>query len=126
MKDIPALLCALLSSRDVRLHEVVFEQVIDNMKMLRTYVRILRSGVTGRKSLGTAPKRLVREWIAARSEEQLVRLRIGQSPSPGDFIKMIHLKPADVRGDAFYGYMPGRKFDKTALPKLADNAYEPE
>ena len=102
MKDIPALLCAWLSSRDVRLHEVVFEQVIDNMKMLRTYVRILRSGVTGRKSLGTAPKRLVREWIVARSEEQLVRSRIGQRPSPGDIIKMVHLKPADVR-DALQG-----------------------
>src|SRR3989441_6594449 len=60
MKDMPALLCAWLSARDTRLHEVVFTRVIDNKRMLLTYVQILRSGVVGRKSLGTAPKRLVR------------------------------------------------------------------
>ena len=54
MKDMPALLCAWLSARSPRLHEAVFAQVIDNAKMLRTYVQILRSGVVGRKSLGTA------------------------------------------------------------------------
>ena len=71
MKDMPALLCAWLSTRDARLHEAVFGQVIDNTRMLRNYVQILRSGVVGRKSLGSAPKRLVREWLAARDEEAL-------------------------------------------------------
>jgi 60 kDa SS-A/Ro ribonucleoprotein len=66
MKDMPALLCAWLSAgsaykKTPRLHEAVFARVIDNARMLRTYVQILRSGVVGRKSLGTAPKRLVRE-----------------------------------------------------------------
>src|SRR5262249_10588619 len=56
LKDMPALLCAWLSKHNPHLHEVVFGRVIDNMRMLRTYVQILRSGVTGRKSLGTAPK----------------------------------------------------------------------
>src|SRR5262245_47664094 len=49
MKDMPALLCAWLSARDARLHEMVFARVIDNARMLRTYVQILRSGVVGRK-----------------------------------------------------------------------------
>ena len=57
MKDMPALLCAWLSRRDPRLHETVFAQVIDNAKMLRTYVQMLRSGVVGRKSLGTGGQR---------------------------------------------------------------------
>jgi 60 kDa SS-A/Ro ribonucleoprotein len=61
MKDMSALLCAWLSVRDARLHEAVFARVINNARMLRTYIQILRSGVVGRKSLGTAPKRLVRE-----------------------------------------------------------------
>ena len=64
MKDMPAFLCAWLSARDARLHEAVFPRVIDNARMLRTYVQILRSGVVGRKSLGSAPKRLVRQWLA--------------------------------------------------------------
>ena len=81
MKDMPALLCAWLSARDRRsLHETVFARVIDNAKMLRTYVQILRSGVVGRKSLGTAPKRLVRQWLAERDEESLFRSSVGQRP----------------------------------------------
>src|SRR5258708_30731237 len=103
MKDMPALLCAWLSAGDSRLHEAVFAQVIDNARMLRTYVQILRSGVAGRKSLGTAPKRLVRDWIAGRDEEALFRSSVGQSPSFGDILKMAHPKPAGKRREAFYG-----------------------
>src|SRR5581483_3269601 len=35
MKDMPALLCAWLSVHDARLHEAVFDRVIDNLRMLR-------------------------------------------------------------------------------------------
>src|ERR1700754_4804514 len=86
MKDMPALLCAWLSTRDARLHEMVFARVIDNTRMLRNYVQILRSGAVGRKSLGSAPKRLVREWLAAHEEDALFRSSVGQSPSLGDVL----------------------------------------
>jgi 60 kDa SS-A/Ro ribonucleoprotein len=118
MKDMPALLCAWLSARDARLHEAVFGRVIDNAKMLRTYVQILRSGVVGRKSLGSAPKRLVRDWLAGRDEEALFSSSTGQSPSLTDIVKMVHPKPAGAQREAFYGYMLGRPFDTNALPKL--------
>ncbi|MFT6182475.1 MAG: 60 kDa SS-A/Ro ribonucleoprotein, partial [Akkermansiaceae bacterium] len=59
MKDVPAFLCAVLANHDVELLAEIFPRVIDNGKMLRNFVQILRSGVTGRKSLGSAPKRLV-------------------------------------------------------------------
>ena len=118
MKDMPALLCAWLSLRDPRLHESVFVQVIDNTKMLRTYVQMLRSGVVGRKSLGTAPKRLVRQWLAARDEDALFRGSVGADPSMADILKMVHPKPADSRRQAFYGYMVGRPFDTAAIPPL--------
>ena len=39
MKDMPALLWAWLSTRAPRLHAAVFARVIDNARMLRTYVR---------------------------------------------------------------------------------------
>ena len=52
MKDMPALLCAWLSARDARLHGPVFARVIDNTRMLRTDVQILRSGVVGREHRG--------------------------------------------------------------------------
>jgi len=118
MKDMPALLCAWLSARDARLHEAVFTRVIDNTRMLRTYVQILRSGVVGRKSLGSAPKRLVREWLASRDEDALFSSSAGQSPSLSDIVKMVHPKPTGPKREAFYGYMIGRSYDANALPKL--------
>lgn len=118
MKDMPALLCAWLSTKDARLHEAVFARVIDSTKMLRTYVQILRSGVVGRKSLGSAPKRLVRAWLAARDEEALFSGSVGQNPSLADVLKMVHPKPETPRREAFYGYMLGRPYEANALPKL--------
>ena len=56
-------LCAILATRDVELLAEIFPRVIDNGKMVRNFVQIMRSGVTGRKSLGSAPKRLVRQWL---------------------------------------------------------------
>ena len=118
MKDMPALLCAWLSARDARLHEAVFVRVIDNTRMLLTYVQVLRSGVVGRKSLGTAPKRLVREWLSSRDEDALFSSSAGQSQSLADIVKMVHPKPAGPQREAFYGYMLGRSHDAGALPKL--------
>ena len=118
MKDMPALLCAWLSARDARLHEAVFARVIDNARMLRTYIQILRSGVVGRKSLGSAPKRLVREWLASRDEDALFSSSAGQSPSLADIVKMVHPKPDSPVREAFYAYMIGRSYNADALPKL--------
>ncbi len=118
MKDMPALLCAWLSSRSARLHEIVFSQTIDNMKMLRNYVKILRSGATGRKSLGSAPKRLVQTWLSTQTEENIFRSSTGADPSVSDILKMVHPKPSTETRAAFYGYMIGRTYDNSALPGL--------
>jgi 60 kDa SS-A/Ro ribonucleoprotein len=48
-------LCAALSVKDPQLLRTVFDRVIDDGKMLRNFVQVLRSGVVGRKSLGTVP-----------------------------------------------------------------------
>ena len=118
MKDMPALLCAVLSVKDVKTLARVFPRVIDNGKMLRNFVQMIRSGVVGRKSLGTAPKRLINEWFDARSDEAIFRDSVGQAPSMGDIIKMIHPKPATASRAALYGYFIGREFDASALPPL--------
>ncbi|WP_338758530.1 hypothetical protein [Massilia sp. METH4] len=59
MKDMPALLVAVLAARRAPQLEAVFQRVIGNGKMLRNFVQVVRSGVVGRKSLGTRPKKLV-------------------------------------------------------------------
>ncbi len=118
MKDMPALLCAVLAARDTALLEAVFPDVIDNGKMLRTFVQILRSGVVGRKSLGSAPKRLVRRWLERASDDQLFRASVGNSPSLADVIKMVHPRPGSARREALYGYLIGRPYDVEKLPAL--------
>jgi 60 kDa SS-A/Ro ribonucleoprotein len=83
----------------------------------------MRSGVVGRKSLGTAPKRLVREWLEARDAEALINASVGQSPSLADIIRMVHPKPSDAGRAALYGYFIGRSHDREALPEVV-RAYE--
>jgi 60 kDa SS-A/Ro ribonucleoprotein len=123
MKDAPALLCAVLAGRDTRLLETVFPRVIDNARMLRNFVQMIRSGVTGRKSLGSAPKRMVLRWLEARSEEVLFNASAGQSPSLGDVIKMVHPKPAAAGREALYAYLIGRSSHGDALPEFV-RSYE--
>ncbi len=117
MKDMPALLCAVLATRDLDRLTEIFPQVIDNGKMLRNFVQILRSGVTGRKSLGSAPKRLVRQWLERATEQQLIQATIGNAPSLADVVKMVHPRPADANRQAFYAWLIGKPWDHAALPK---------
>lgn len=121
MKDMPALLCAVLSVKDRALLKIVFPRVIDNAKMLRNFVQIVRSGAVGRKSLGTAPKRLVRDWLDARDPAALFKANVGQDPSLTDIVKMVHPKPKDEAREALFGYFIGREYDPGALPELVRN-----
>lgn len=108
MKDMPALLCAVLSVKSPGLMVEIFDRVIDSPKMLRNFVQIMRSGVVGRKSLGTLPKRMILQWLESRSDEQLFNGSVGNSPSLADIIKMVHPKPRDERRRALLGYLIGR------------------
>lgn len=116
MKDMPALLCAALATRDVALLEAVFPRVIDNGRMLRTFVQIVRSGVTGRKSFGTAIKRMLQRWLESRSDAALLDASVGNAPSLADVIRMVHPKPATAERAALYAYLVGRPYDVAKLP----------
>ena len=118
MKDMPALLCAVLSVKDREQLNAIFPRVIDNARMLRNFVQIMRSGVVGRKSLGSAPKRLVREWLDAREPASLFKANVGQEPSLADIVKMVHPKPKDPNYEALFGYFIGRDYNADALPDL--------
>ena len=118
MKDMPALLAAVLSTRDSGLLESVFGRAVDNGKMVRNFVQIMRSGAVGRKSLGTVSKRLVKGWIESRTDEQLFRASVGNSPSLADVVKMVHPKPIGEEREAFLGYLLGRKHNAELLPNV--------
>jgi 60 kDa SS-A/Ro ribonucleoprotein len=116
MKDMPALLLAFLSARDPDAFAIAFPRVVTDARMLRTFVQIVRSGAVGRKSLGSRPKRLVREWLAARDDDQLFKASVGQDPSLTDVVKMVHPKPTTAERRALYGYLLGRAHDASLLP----------
>ena len=124
MKDMPALLLAALMAPNDKgeyqpeLFGPVFGRVITNGKMLRTFVQILRSGVTGRKSFGTGPKRLIQNWLVNASDYALVKANIGNDPSLADVLKMVHPKPQDKSREAFFGYILGREHDFSKLPQV--------
>ncbi len=124
MKDMPAFLVAHLAVRDVATMTRVFPRVIDDGTMLRNFVQIVRSGVTGRKSFGSAPKRALRTWFASRSPDVIFRQSIGQSPSMSDVIKMVRPPPrndqgeADAVREALHGYLIGKNIDDDKLPAL--------
>lgn len=112
MKDMPAFLLAVLASRGeegVAVLKKVFNRVIDNGKMLRNFVQVIRSGATGRKSLGNAPKKLVQNWISNRSDEKLFADSVGNEPSLADIIKMVHPKGSNAQRAALYGYICGKE-----------------
>ncbi|MEZ5845635.1 MAG: RNA-binding protein [Geminicoccaceae bacterium] len=116
MKDMPALLAAWLTVAGPELAVPVFERVIDNGRMLRSYVQILRSGQVGRKSLGTRPKRLVKEWLERASMRDLMQTATGRDPSLADIVRMVHPAPETAERRAFYGWLLGKPYDVAALP----------
>src|SRR5262245_63784482 len=108
MKDMPALLLAALSRRDPALMDRVFDRVVDSPRVLRTFVQIVRSGATGRKSLGSAPKRCVRRWLTQRTDAALFAASVGTAPSLADVIRMVHPKPQTAEREALYKYLLAR------------------
>jgi len=116
MKDMPALLTAYLTVADPDLAVRVFRRVIDNGRMLRTFVQIMRSGQVGRTSLGTRPKRLVKEWLEKASMARLTQAATGTAPSLADVVRMVHPAPADAQRRAFYGWLIGKPYDVAGLP----------
>jgi 60 kDa SS-A/Ro ribonucleoprotein len=118
MKDLPALLCAVLSVRSPGLMAEIFDRVIEDGRMLRNFVQIMRSGVVGRKSLGTLPKRMILQWLENHSDDALFRASVGNDPSLVDIIKMMHPKPQTESRKALFGYLLGREFVADQLPPL--------
>lgn len=119
MKDMPAVLAAVVAGKDSDLLSKIFNQVVDSPKMLRNFVQVIRSGATGRKSLGTRPKKLVQNYLDSLTDEQLFKADVGNDPSLQDIIKLVHPKPSNKQRSAMYGYLLDKEYDKRDLAKLA-------
>ncbi len=110
MKDMPAYLLSFLAVRDPDLYERTFPLVMDNAKMIRNHVQIIRSGeIDGRKSMPRAMRRQLKAWFARRKNDRLFRDSVGNNPSMADVIKMVRPKPKDATQEALYSYLIGKK-----------------
>lgn len=118
MKDMPALLLAVLAQKDVNMLARVFDQVADNGKMLRNFAQIIRSGAVGRKSFGNRPKKLMQTWLLTTTEKQLLNAAIGNAPSLADVVKMVHPKPREAWRAAWFAWLIGKPYDREALPPI--------
>jgi len=117
MKDMPAVLLGVLASRKSPLLGKVFPRVVDNAKMLRNFVQVVRSGVTGRKSLGSGPRNMIRAWLESKPDNYIFNGSIGNDPSLADVIKLAHPAPTTASRDALYNYILGNK-DQEKFAKL--------
>ena len=119
MKDMPALLLAVLAAQGAAQLAPAFGRVIDNGRMLRNFVQIMRSGVTGRKSLGTRSKKLVQAWLNTAGEHTLLAACVGNAPSLADVFKMVHPAPAAAWRAAFFAWVIGKPHPAALPPALA-------
>jgi 60 kDa SS-A/Ro ribonucleoprotein len=118
MKDMPALLTATLAGQGSPELSRTFKRVINNGKMLRNFVQIMRSGAVGRKSMGTRPKKLVQAWLNNASEKEMLSAAVGNAPSLADVVKMVHPKPAEAWREAFFAWLIGKTYDAQVLPPI--------
>ena len=119
MKDMPAVLTAVVASRAPELLASIFDRVIDNPKMLRNFVQVIRSGAVGRQSFGTRPKKLIQKYLENLTDDQLFKADVGNDPSLQDIIKLVHPKPTNKKRSAMYGYLLSKEYNKRDLAPLA-------
>lgn len=124
MKDMPALLVASLTverpgNAGLVYFKKTFPRVIDNVKMLRNFAQIIRSGKVGRKSFGSTVKKAIQTMLNGMGAGKLFAQSIGNDPSLADVIKMVHPKAKTPAMNNMFAYLLGKEFDAKLLP---DNA----
>lgn len=120
MKDMPAALLLVLSTRDRALFHRAFDRVVDNGRMLRTLFQMIRSGRFGRKSLSYSPRRAFRRWLNEASVGKLLSASIGNDPSLRDVLRMARPTPVDNARRALFGRLADRPVEHWAPATIAD------
>lgn len=117
MKDMPvALLAILVTHNEHDIAKVIAPAILDNGKQIRNFVKMMRSGAFGRKSLGSCAKSIVQGRLNAMTAENLLWASVGNDPSIGDVIKLSHPKPALKWREAAYAYLIGKQGKEKNLP----------
>lgn len=114
MKDMSAALLLVLSKRDRDLFRRVFDRVVDNGRVLRTLLQMIRSGQFGRKSLSYALQRAFQRWLNQASVGRLLAASIGHNPSLRDVLRLARPTPPDNARRALFGWLTDKPVEKWA------------
>lgn len=114
MKDMPAALLVVLSTRDTELMHRVFDRVVDNGRILRTMFQMIRSGQFGRKGLSSSLQRAFQRWLNDASVGKLLSASIGNDPSLRDVLRMARPTPRDNARRALFGWLTDKVVGKWA------------
>ena len=109
MKDMPAALLVVLSTRDTQLAHRVFDRVVDNGRVLRTVFQMVRSGQFGRKSLSSSLQRAFQRWLNDASVGKLLSASIGNDPSLRDVLRLARPTPKDNQRRALFGWLTDKE-----------------
>lgn len=120
MKDMPAALLVVLSTRDTKLMHQVFDRVADNGRVLRTVFQMTRSGQFGRKGLSSSLQRAFQRWLNDASVGKLLSASFGNDPSLRDILRMARPTPKDDARRALFGWLTDKPVEKWA-PATADH-----
>jgi 60 kDa SS-A/Ro ribonucleoprotein len=120
MKDMPAALLLVLSRRDRALFHKVFDRVVDNGRVLRTLLQMVRSGQFGRKSLSSSVQRAFQRWLNEASVGRLLAASIGHDPSLRDVLRLARPTPPDNARRALFGWLTDRPVEKWTPATLDD------
>jgi len=119
MKDMPALLTAILAGRMKAANPVdaattrtafvaSFGRSMDNGKMLKNFGQIMRSGVVGRKALASGTiRRMIQAWFDGHTDEQIVWSSIGGEMSLVDLIKLARVDAKTPSRRALFKWLAG-------------------
>ena len=120
MKDMPAALLLVLARRDPALFRHTFARVVDNGRVLRTLLQMVRSGQFGRKGLSYALQRAFQRWLNTASVGQLLSASIGHDPSLRDVLRLARPTPTDDARRALFGWLTNQPVAKWAPATEAD------
>lgn len=123
MKSMPVVLLAILRERDSNLYRSVFPRVVNNSRILREFVAIIRSGKLGSKNLNNGTRKLIQKWFDAKHPVSLWNDSIGNNPSLKDVIALAHVTPGSdpERQSVMSLICKGEKSEN--LPKVIKDYY---
>lgn len=118
MKDMPVFLLAYVATKDGDAFRAAFSECVDNVKQLSKFVRVMRSGVVGRKSLSRRIANAIERWMDAQTDANLWWQSVGVAdPSLADIIRLAHPKPKTPARAALYGFLSGRNTEENAVDR---------